>query len=323
MSDHDSSSSTSSSPIAHVPVDVFSKILDAVGDDPRTHSACSLVARRWHDIAIPFLFSTIVYKRGKLRPLTLLWDFLATHPHVTRFVKALNIDSNIWKDGSVEVEDNTTNADVTVKFEQISASVSKLPALEFLCVRGILITPPPPGERLSPIPLRTIRVADPAFARPHGRMGTLCMLVAACTPHTFILALDKYRFIADRHLVETDGVRRFISLRSICLDTVILESNAAPLLHEWLEEILVPDVLRKFATSMDAHPDSNRTLLSLILSAGLRLESLKITTADYYSDISMCLSRSPLSKISDLFTLSHSSSIFRIGDIRRDDLRMR
>ncbi|TFK82334.1 hypothetical protein K466DRAFT_603774 [Polyporus arcularius HHB13444] len=278
MSDHDSSSSTSSSPIAHVPVDVFSKILDAVGDDPRTHSACSLVARRWHDIAIPFLFSTIVFKRGKLRPLTLLWDFLATHPHVTRFVKKLIIDGNIWQ-GEV--------THVVVNFEQISASVSKLPALEFLCLQGLAIMPPPPGEPLSPVPLRTLRVADSLFVKPLSRIGIICMLLAAYTPHTLILALRKFYLGGDRHLEEDHHIR-LISPRSIRLNTMILEGIAVQLVLEWLEAILDPDVLRQFATTIFLHPENSRALLSLLLSAGRRLESLRITTADVDCGIVPC-----------------------------------
>ncbi|KAI0718722.1 hypothetical protein C8T65DRAFT_74460 [Cerioporus squamosus] len=272
----DNASSSSPMPMACVPVDVFHKILVAVGDDPNIHSACSLVARRWYDVAVPFLFSTIVFNGGRLRPLALLWDFLATHPHLTRFVKELKIMGKLgaqygWEEAKA----------LTVDFNQLNVSLSQLPILESLFLREVSIPPPPPGQPISGIPLRTICVSDLLLSAEDGvgRMATVYMLLAAYSPHT-LLVCDMIQSTHRTLEVDHDVPSRFIPLRSMRIHTVLLDWSAVQYYHQWLEAVLLPDALRHFSTvcTMGAglELENVNALHSLLVSAGRRLDSLKI-----------------------------------------------
>ncbi|KAI0718694.1 hypothetical protein C8T65DRAFT_737048 [Cerioporus squamosus] len=290
MSDDNTSSS---SPIARVPVDVFHKILVAVGDDPSTHSACSLVARGWYDVAVPFLFSTVVFNGGRLRPLALLLDFLATHPHLTRFMKKLKIRGNLDMGCGPEEREEQEKA-LTVDLNQLNVSLSKLPVLESLFLREVSISPPPPGQPITGIPLRKICISRLLFsAEAHGlgRMATECMLLAAYSPHT-LMVCDMAHSRIHTLDVDRDVPRRFIPLRPMRIHTVLLDWRAVQSTHQWLEAILAPDALRQFSTtcSLPAGLANIIALHSLLLSAGRCLESLKISTTAYGMHVGPLLS---------------------------------
>ncbi|KAI0718849.1 hypothetical protein C8T65DRAFT_67242 [Cerioporus squamosus] len=258
--------------IDRVPLELICEFLSILKDDPPSLSSCSLVSAQWHQLAIPYLFSSITFQSSHHRPLTAFRDFVTSHSHLAKWIKMLTLGETPFQEAqALTFSGSEYISGMVASYDELMSILRCLVVLEKVVLKGEFVLAQT-SSLLPRIPLKSLSI-NPQFE--YGLdlwhpsvIGTLLRIFSPDTLEIRGVVVGESDQITSRHTL--NNPRRLI----ICQDSTRGT-------QQYLLENLAPDNLRHLTSSVDHEWQASEVLLSLIDSAGRKLESLELDVRQF------------------------------------------